>query len=91
MAKCYGGNSRHIPSAVGTPKMKGCMCEREVGGESLGEGQEGLPNPLCELVFRWQTRRKVFQTESEQGRDPHIPGAERRQGWELVGALHGTC
>lgn len=55
------------------------------------EKVEGLPNPLCELVFRWQTRRKVFQTESEQGRDPHIPGAERRQGWELVGALHGTC
>lgn len=29
--------------------------------------------------------------ESEQGREPHIPGAEHRQGWELLGALHGTC
>ena len=50
-----------MPSAVGTPRMKGMvmyMCEREMVG-SLGEGPEGLPNPWCEMVFRWWTGEGV--------------------------------
>lgn len=78
-----------MPSAVGTPTTKGMlmyMCERETAG-SLGEGQEGLPNPWCEMVFRWWTGARCFQTETEQGREPPFRisrGTEPRAGSRLV-------